>query len=140
MATAHFGRSIPELFSDVIVQLTTLLRKEGQLARAEMSENFGKLAMGLALVVGGAVLLIPALVILLQACVAALIGAGLAPYWSALIVGGIVLILGLALMMVGVGRLRVDTMIPNKTIHQFQEDASMGKDQMRSNHDIHRAA
>ena len=32
------NRSIPDIIADVFGQATTLLRKEGQLARAEMSE------------------------------------------------------------------------------------------------------
>ena len=64
-----YGRSLPDVFTDLIAQLTTLLRKEGQLARAEISENIGAAANGLGFVVGGAVLLIPALVILLQTAV-----------------------------------------------------------------------
>lgn len=65
-------RSIPAILSDLLGQFPTLLRKETQLARVEMSEKLSQLGMGLALLVGGAVLLIPALVILLEAAVAAL--------------------------------------------------------------------
>ena len=65
-------------------------------------------------------LLIPALVVLLNAAVAALTDRGhLAPYWAALIVGGIVLILGMALLALGSSRLRPANMIPTRTIHQF---------------------
>jgi hypothetical protein len=38
-------RSIPEIFTDLLSQFTTLLRKESQLARAEMSEKMSKVAM-----------------------------------------------------------------------------------------------
>ena len=66
-------RSIPEIFTDVINQFTMLLQKEGELARTEMSEKITQVAVGLGLIVGGSVLLTPALVILLQAGVSALI-------------------------------------------------------------------
>jgi hypothetical protein len=141
MAYAHNnGRSIPELFTEVVTQLTTLLRKEGQLARAEIVENVGKVAAGLGLIVGGAVLLIPGLVVVLQAVVAALIANGMQPYWAAAIVGGVVLVVGLILLMVGMNRLKADRMIPNRTINQLQQDASVAKDQVRQRHDLHRAA
>jgi uncharacterized membrane protein YqgA involved in biofilm formation len=118
-----------------------LVRKEVQLARAEMSENMSRLAMGLGLIVGGAVLLIPALVILFQAGVAALVEAyGVASYWAALIVGGVVLLLGIILLLIGINRLKVENLIPSKTIHQLQRDASVAKDQVRQDHDLQRAA
>src|SRR5579884_1238329 len=104
---AVIGRSLPDIFSDLVAQFTTLVQKEAQLARAEVSESIGKATAGLSFVIGGAVLLIPALVVLLNAAVAALTERGhLAPYWSALIVGGVVLILGLALLFFGSRRLR----------------------------------
>jgi hypothetical protein len=141
MAYAHSnGRSIPELFTEVVTQLTTLLRKEGQLARAEIAENVSKMAVGLGLVVGGAVLLIPALVVLLQAVVAALIASGIQAYWAAAIVGGVVLVLGLILLAIGMNRLKADTMIPSRTINQLQQDASVAKEQVRPRHDQDRAA
>ena len=134
-------RSLPEIFSDLIAQFTRLLQKEGQLARAEVSENIGKAATGLGFVIGGAVLLIPALVVLLDAAVAAITERGhLAPYWSALIVGGVVLIVGLLLLVVGASRLRPSNMIPTRTMQQLQRDASVAKSQFEESHELHRAA
>ena len=135
------GRSLPDIFSDLVAQFTSLLQKEGQLARAELSENIGKAAMGLGFVIGGAVLLIPALVVLLDAAVAAITERGhLAPYWSALIVGGAVLILGLVLLAFGTSRLRPSNMLPTRTMQQLQRDASVAKAQFEESHELHRAA
>jgi hypothetical protein len=135
------GRSLPDIFSDLIAQFTRLLQKEGQLARAEVSENIGKAATGLGFVIGGAVLLIPALVILLDAAVAAITDRGhLAPYWSALIVGGAVLIVGLLLLAFGGSRLRPSNMIPARTMQQLRRDASVAKRQFEDAHELHRAA
>jgi hypothetical protein len=135
------GRSLPDIFSDLIAQFTTLVQKEGQLARAEVSENIGKAATGLGFVIGGAVLLIPALVVLLDAAVAAITERGhLAPYWSALIVGGAVLIIGLLLLAFGASRLRPSNMIPTRTMQQLQRDASVAKAQFEDRHELHRAA
>ncbi|MBI5261352.1 MAG: phage holin family protein [Bradyrhizobium sp.] len=66
MAVPNQQRSVPEIVSDLFGQLTTLLRKEAQLARTELSDNMASIARGLGLIVGGAVLLVPALVVLLQ--------------------------------------------------------------------------
>jgi hypothetical protein len=135
------NRSIPEIFADVINQFATLLGKEGQLARTEMSEKITQVAVGLGLIVGGSVLLTPALVILLQAGVSALITNNIVPEpWAPLIVGGVVFLIGIILLLVGMSRLRAEALMPNKTIHQIQSDVSVAKRQMRETYDQQRAA
>jgi hypothetical protein len=140
MAFANRNRSIADVFRDLIAQLTSLLHKEAQLARVELSENVSRAALGLGLIVGGAVLLIPALVILLQAAVAALEQNGMLPAAAAGIVGGCALMLGFILVAVGLSRLRIKNLIPNKTIQQLQHDAGVAKQHMRNDYDAQRAA
>jgi hypothetical protein len=140
MDQRRYERSIPEIIGDLLIQFPTLARKEGQLARAELSEKITQVGFGLAFIVGGAVLLIPALVVLLQAAVTALEQAGFQPTAAALIVGGAVLLIGIILLMLGISRLKVEKLIPNKTIHQIREDASVAKQQLRSGHEHQRAA
>lgn len=141
MAAPYNQRSVPEIIGDLFAQLTTLLRNEAQLARTEVSDNVASVGRGLGLMVGGAVLLIPALVILLEAGVAALIErGGVASYWSALIIGGGVVVLGLILLLIGVSRLKVENIMPSKTVHQLQRDASVAKEQVSQNHEPRRAA
>src|SRR5438067_12352499 len=94
MAFANYNRSIADVLRDVIAQFTTLLRKETELARVELSENVSRAALGLGLIVGGAVLLIPALVILRDAAVAALVQNGMRPSAAMSIVGGCALVRG----------------------------------------------
>lgn len=134
-------RPITDIFTDLIDQMMTLLRKEGELARTEVSEKVGQVAGGLALIVIGAVLLIPALVILLDAAVAALVENGLlAQPWSALVVGGAALLIGIILALVGMSRLKAERLVPNRTIHQLQRDLSVAKQQTRMSYDEQRAA
>jgi hypothetical protein len=82
MAYIEINRPISAIFADLVNQFTALVRKEGQLARAEMSEKIGEIGMALGLVVARAVLLLPALMILLLAAVAGLAAAGLAVGWA----------------------------------------------------------
>jgi hypothetical protein len=134
-------RSIPEIFTDVINQFTTLLTKEGELARTEMSEKITQVAVGLGLIVGGSVLLTPALVILLQAGVSALITNNIVGEpWAPLIVGGAVFLIGIILLLVGISRLRAEALVPHKTIQQIQSDVRVAKQQVRENYDQQRAA
>lgn len=134
------GRSIPELFTDVITQLATLLRTEGELARTELSEKVSQIGISLGLVVTGAVLVVPGLVILLQAAVAALAQSGVGEPWASLIVGGAVLIIGAILKAVGISRIRAAKLMPRKTIHQLQRDVSVAKEQARPDHERQQAA
>lgn len=82
-------RSVPKLFTDLVSQVTALFRTEARLARAEINEKIAQAGSGVGMIAAGAVLLIPALVILLQAAVAALIDQGFQSYVAALIVGGV---------------------------------------------------
>jgi hypothetical protein len=133
-------RSISELVTDLVAQLTTLVRKESELARVEMSENVAHAAVGLGLILAGAVLLIPGVVILLQAMVTALVESGIGGPWSALIVGGAALLIGLALTIIGRGRLKPDRFAPNQMMQQAQRDVSVTKDQARQTYEEQRAA
>lgn len=132
MAVApDYRRTIPEIAGDVLTQLTQLFRTEMQLARAEISEKISQAVSGLVLMLIGAVLLIPALVILLLAGVTALTEAGFAPPSASLIVGGSALLLGVILALWGMRRLKVQHLAPNRTIEQLQRDAAVAKEQMR---------
>ena len=134
-----YGRSIPVIITDLLTHLATLVRKEGELARAEVTEKITQASRGFILVAVGAVLLMPALVILLQAATAALAENGYTSASAALIVGGATLIIGLILLAVGASRLKAENLLPNKTIHQLQHDAAVAK-QMRQDDDLQRAA
>src|SRR5258708_348982 len=140
MALADNTRTVPELFTSVVSQLADLTRTEGRLARAEISEKMTLAATGLGLLVGGAILLMPAAVVRLGAAGAALVENGIAPYWAAVLVGGACLVVGLILLLIGVSRLRSGRLMPDKTIHQLQRDAATARSQVRTDHVEKRAA
>jgi hypothetical protein len=50
------------------------------------------------------------------------------------------LVLGFILVAIGLSRLRVTSLMPNKTIQQLQQDAAAAKQQMRRDYDLQRAA
>jgi hypothetical protein len=62
------------------------------------------------------------------------------PAEAAGIIGGVALVLGFILIAIGVSRLRVKSLMPNKTIQQLQRDAATAKQQMRRDDDFQRAA
>jgi hypothetical protein len=120
-------RPIPEIFTDLIGQLTSLVRKEGQLARSEISEKLNRALAGMALILAGAVLLIPALVILLQAAMVAMMESGMSPALAALITGGAALVLGIVLALVGWSWIKPSALVPDQTIDQLQRDADVAR-------------
>ena len=140
MAASQSDRSITGILTDLLMQFTTLVRTEGELARTEISEKITQIVAALVMVIAGAVLLMPALVILLEAAVTGLETTGLAAYWSALAIGGGVFLTGLIVTLIGVSRLSAKRLLPNKTIHQLQEDVAAAKDQARRGNDYQRAA
>ena len=125
-------RSTVDLVGDVLSQATTLLRQEGRLARAEVSEKISQATGGFTLLLVGAVLLIPALVILLDALVLALVAREFSPTAAALLVGGIALVFGAVLVLVGKNRLAPSNLAPTRTVHQLQRDAATAQDQIKA--------
>jgi hypothetical protein len=136
-------RSVPELFGSVFRQLAELMRTEGMLARSEMSEKMSHMGTGIGMLVGGAVLAMPALVILMEAAVAALVENGMAPYWASLLVGGLSLLVGLMLLSLGANWLRAGNLMPDRTLQQLQYDANAARNashNLRANYVENRAA
>ena len=67
------NRSVPDLLGDLVNQTTTLVRKEVQLARAELGEKVSVVgAAGMSLGIGAA-LLLGALIALIQGAIALLV-------------------------------------------------------------------
>jgi Putative Actinobacterial Holin-X, holin superfamily III len=140
MPSRSYERSVVDVMTDLLNQLTTLFRKESELARVELSDKMSQIGSGLGLIIGGAVLLMPALVVLLEAGVAGVEKAGFEPWQAAAIVGGGAFLIGLILLLIGVSRLKAKSLMPEKTVHQFQEDVSVAKRQVRQDHEYQRAA
>ncbi len=118
-----FARALSDLFGD----LSDLLRKEIQLARAELSH---KLSAQIQAVAWYAVAGLFALLMLIMAMIALAYGIasyGFAVHWSFLIVAGVSgLIAGLAVM---IGRSQADGLVPERTIKQVKQDIAAAKEQ-----------
>lgn len=125
------SRSIPELFSDAINQLAKLVGNEFELARAELSEKAGQAGRAAGIIGAGAVILIPALVLLLFAFSAALIRSGLSEPVAYLIVGLGAAVLSVVLIAVGMSRLSGGALKPSVTLDQVQRDKVAAKEMVR---------
>ena len=118
-------RSFPDIFTDLFAQVTSLVRKEGQLARAEISEKATRALTGMAMILLGAVLLIPALTILLQAGILGLVQNGADPTIAALLIGGGALLIGMVIGLIGWSWVKPTSLVPDKTIDQLKRDAQV---------------
>jgi hypothetical protein len=125
------SRSIPELFGDVMGQLSKLVSNEFELARVELSDKASQVGRGAAMMAAGAIILIPALVVLLFAASAALTEAGLSEPISHLISGGCALIVSVALVLIGRSRLSGDALKPSVTLDQVERDKMAVREMVR---------
>jgi len=123
-------RSLPELLSSLVGEFSTLFRQEMRLARVETSESINGMIAGAIMLAAGGVLLIPALVLVFEAIANFIIAAGLSEEWATLIVGVFFLVIGLILFLVGVNRLKVTNLAPDRTMEQVRRDAAAAREQI----------
>ena len=104
---------------------------EFALARAELSEKASQAGRAAALIGAGAVLMIPAIVVLLFAAAAALIRSGFSDPVAYPCAGGGAAIVAGALIATGLGRLSGDALKPSITLEQVERDKVAAKEMVR---------
>src|SRR6266550_1248669 len=107
---------VATLATMALSQMTDLLEAEFRLARAELSEKMSALRAGLIIILLGAVFLIVALGMVLQALVAVLLVAGGAA------------VLGLMLFLIGQRRLKPAELTPDRTLKSLSRDSRLVKE------------
>ena len=123
-------RSLGELFSELAQDTSTLVRKEVQLAKTEMSQKASRVSKDVGfLAVGGAVAYAGLLAVL--AGVIVLLGQVIPMWLSALLVGLVVAGVGYFLVRRGLDALKREDLAPRQTIETLKEDQQWAKDQMR---------
>jgi uncharacterized membrane protein YgcG len=125
------SRSLPELFSDAVGQLAKLVGNEFELARAELSEKASQAGRAAALIGAGAVILMPALVLLLFAISAALMKGGFSEPVAYLLTGAGAALISTAFIAAGMSRLSGDALKRSMTLHQVQRDKVAAKEMVR---------
>lgn len=114
--------SIATLLRQLVDDGNHLVRTEIKLAKAELRDNVASAAKGAAGVGIGAVLLLGAVFTLLGAAVGfltPLVSAG----WAAVIVGLVTLAVGGALIVSGISKLKISSIVPDRTIKSVKRDA-----------------
>ncbi len=121
-------KSTGEMLSDVLNHVSALVRKEVDLARAEVSENLNRAGVAIGMIVAAVVIALTALNVLSAALVSALTEAGIDAGWSALIVGVVLAIIAFVLLGKGTNDLKLSSLAPSRTAKNVQRDANAVKD------------
>lgn len=128
--------SLGNLFTDLTRELSTLVRQEAQLIKAEVSEKATDAKAGaVEMAVGGALLLV-AFFILMLAAVAGLnqllgVTAIDYPWLSPLIIGLLVAIAGIVMMLWGRQSLGTGTLAPRRSTESIRRDTEVLKEQFK---------
>ncbi len=114
-------RSLPGNITELAHDTIELVRKELELAKAEMGEQLAQVRQGIGSIATRAMLFAGGLLTLLAAAV---IGIGLfIPYWvSALIVGGVVTLIGGAMLGWGRQEVEPEQLKPERTVEELEHD------------------
>jgi Putative Actinobacterial Holin-X, holin superfamily III len=120
--------TITELVSDAVNQFSKLIRNQVSIARAEMAAKASQVATGMGLLIGGALFLIPPMVLILMALAAWLVEVGLRASLSNLIAGAVGLAISAVLAWVGMTKLKPENLKPKRTIHELERDVAAAKE------------
>ena len=122
--------SFGSLISDLTNEITTLVRKEVELAKAELSEKSSQAIGGIASIAIAGGVLMSGFLVLLAAAVYGLntvLPPEMTPWLSALIVGVIVVIIGLIMLQSGRKKLKSQSLMPRRTMASVKNDRGFAK-------------
>jgi xanthine/uracil permease len=125
------NRSLGDLLSDLSRETATLVHQEVALARSELTRNVARVGRHAAMIAVGGALAYAGVLALVSAIVLALVRAGLTPWLAAVIAGVVILVVGYALVQMGLSALRRDPVAPEATVETMKENAAWAKNQMR---------
>lgn len=124
-------RAISSLLGNALSQFSKLFQNEVDLAKAEFGDKIQKAGGALGFIAGGAVLIIPALVMALFALSSALISAGWSQPVSYLASAIIAAVLAGVLFAIGINRLDARNLAPRETMGQLEKDKDAVKGLVR---------
>jgi hypothetical protein len=123
------GRSVGALLRDLSGQLSALLHEESALARAELREKLDHFGSGAMELGAGGLLVFAGLLVLLASAVLGL-GHWLPLWLSALVVGGVVLLIGAVVLARGRRNLRTESLAPERTLDSLRRDAELARNEL----------
>jgi hypothetical protein len=133
--TTTANKSAAGLLSDAIAHMSALVRKEVDLARAEVSENVSRAAIAIGMLAGALVIALTALNVLAAALVAGLTEWGMEAGWASLLVGVVLGAIALAMALKAKNDLKLSSIAPTRTAKNVQRDAQALKEVTTNGHD-----
>jgi amino acid transporter len=125
--TDRQSESTTTLLSDAMAHVSSLVRSEVDLARAEVDQNLKRAGTAIGLLVAALVIALTALNVLTAAIVAGLADAGLDAGWAALIVGVVLAIIAFVLVQKGTNDLKLSSIAPSRTAENVKRDTQAFK-------------
>lgn len=125
-------KGIGDLLRELIATVGTLFRQEVELAKAELSEKASRAGSAVVVMAIGGLLAFAGLIVLLQALVIWLSEGppGLSPALAALIVGGGVIVIGVALALYAKRALNPANLAPNRTTASLKQDVELVRERL----------
>jgi protein-S-isoprenylcysteine O-methyltransferase Ste14 len=120
-----------DLLGVALSQLAKLFQNEVDLARAELAEKASEVGNALKYVTAGAIIVIPALVLVLFAIATEMVALGLSPPLSYLVTGVVAGLFALMLIVTGANRLSGQAMKPSVTVDQIRRDKAVAEEIIR---------
>lgn len=114
-------RTLGQLVADATRDISSIMRSEIALAKAEIGADAKKAGAGVGLFVAAGIFAFLALILLLISATYGLVAAGLAPWLAFLMVGGGLLVVGVLMVLVGVSSLKKIKGKPERAIKSTQE-------------------
>jgi putative superfamily III holin-X len=131
MAQGRDERSLGELFGDLTSSMSTLIRKEIELARTEMTAKAMTLSRDAGLIGAGGALLYAAVLGLLVTAGLVLIEFGVPAWLAALMVTIVVAAIGALLVATGQANVKKADLAPRRTIETVKDDAEWAKERFQ---------
>ena len=122
--------TLGDLFSSLTEDLSTLIRKEVDLARTETTEKVTHATRSVVSIVAGGLIAYAGLIALIIAVIVGL--SRFMPLWlSALIVGIVVIVIGAIMISSGRSSLANMSVMPEKTVESMKENTEWAKEQVQ---------
>ena len=122
-------RSVGELFGQLSQDLGLLVRQEAQLAKSEVQTKISRLTADLiSLATGGIVALLGALALTAAVILLLVDPVGLDPWLAALLVGGVLAVVGYLMLQKSLRDLKDIDPTPRRTVENIKEDIQLARE------------
>jgi hypothetical protein len=126
---AENERSVGELLKDITREFNTLIREEVALAKAEIQQTIRTAVKDVVFVAAGGLVAFVGFLVLIAAAVLALANV-IAPWLSALIIGGVITLIGVILLMRGLSEMSSLSPVPKRSVRNVQSDADTVREKL----------